>query len=151
MLAGREVQIDWNRVEVDERRHKRETFMDRLDDCFACEGQCLSPWLNSGDVVFFDREIEPADGDLVVVEARFRKQSSRLGEQPTIRREKILKQWRIIDGEPWLSCNDGWIEMPLDARRLGVVTVLHRADQSQPMIAMNFDQGAALRFPSILP
>jgi hypothetical protein len=104
-------------------------------------GHCLDPWLSEGDVVAIDRELEPQDGDLVIVSLRYRKSLGFIGSAaPTVRRDS-MKQLRIVDGQSWLACADGWIEWPREGRLVGVVTAWHRVGDDRPaMSTMSFDE-----------
>ncbi|MGQ0430118.1 MAG: S24 family peptidase [Gammaproteobacteria bacterium] len=84
-------------------------------------GDCLSPYLNDGDVVWFDRTLEPRDGDLVLARIWYARETTVQSWQE----REAVKQLRFVDGRPFLVCNEG--RLPADEIEiLGPVTAWYR-------------------------
>ncbi|MGQ0429645.1 MAG: hypothetical protein ACT4UQ_06920 [Gammaproteobacteria bacterium] len=85
-------------------------------------GDCLSPYLNDGDVVWFDRTLKPQDGDLVLARIWYECETTGL---PSWQERDAIKVFRVLAGRPFLVCNEG--RLPADEIEvLGPVTAWYR-------------------------
>jgi hypothetical protein len=92
----------------------------------AIDGNCLRPWLLTGDIVLIDRQIEPQPGDLVLCEMVYQRRGSGLGSAtlpPVVRMS--VKQLREVDGKRFLCAADGAISAT-PHRVVGVVVGVQR-------------------------
>lgn len=80
-------------------------FNSRTAEVVGIDGDCLRPWFLDGDLVWYDRTLEPLDRDLVLAEMRFISD-----DESEIELRPAIKQLRIINGERFLCCTDAWIE-----------------------------------------
>ncbi|MGQ0430116.1 MAG: hypothetical protein ACT4UQ_09305 [Gammaproteobacteria bacterium] len=86
---------------------------------------CLRPWLLTDDAVMIDFDRAPADGDLVLVEARYRRAGAILLGDASIVTIEAIKQLRIVNGEQFLCCSEGAVSAAAH-RIVGVVVAWHR-------------------------
>lgn len=78
-----------------------------VTDVRVLQGDCLCPFLVADDLVWFDRQREPRDGDLVIVAMLYRRYGGIMGAGQRIDRHDAVKQLRIVDGERFLAAADG--------------------------------------------
>lgn len=67
------------------------------------EGDCLAPYLDTGDVILWQRSVEPRDGDLVVAKIWYEREDPPRGWM----QRRAIKQLRIVDGRRYLCANEG--------------------------------------------
>jgi hypothetical protein len=84
---------------------------------------CLAPYLCDGDAVMVAFDRQPRDGDLVLVEMRYRR-AGMIGEG-SIRTRESLKQLRIVGGERFLCATDGGVSAD-PHEILGTIVAWHR-------------------------
>lgn len=85
-------------------------------------GTCLEPWFVAGDVVWFDRTIEPKDGDLVAALLWY--ESDAGGERAAVQRVTV-KQLRVAGRRKYLIAGDGFLHADA-APVLGPIVAWHR-------------------------
>jgi hypothetical protein len=72
-------------------------------------GDCLAPWLEAGDVVWFDPTQTARDRDLVAADFQYR---CRVDGRWKVLRRKAVKQLRVLeDGSRYLVCNQGFMRV----------------------------------------
>ena len=94
-------------------------------EAFGVEGDCLRPYLLPGDLVYVDRQLAPLDGELVLVDMRYRKSSSLVGAGAPVITRRALKQYFADDEGGALCSADGAVHARAH-RILGVVTIVQR-------------------------
>ena len=84
-------------------------------------GNCLRPWLLHGDGAWFDKSLEPRNGDVVLVAMKYVEKLaggfSVLGGTPSVTTRTAVKQLSIEADGKWLVCADGKVSAEAHAIR----------------------------------
>lgn len=75
----------------------RALFIERMPRCyrahglqaFTVAGDCLRPWLLPNDIVLADPTLDPLDGELVLVNMKYRRSTTTLGAGVSYRRRAV--------------------------------------------------------------
>jgi hypothetical protein len=123
MSEARRIRVPWLFVRG---RRRIRSLAAAVNDGRVIAGDCLRPWIVDGDLVWFDRTVDPQDGDVVVASMLYRRFGCNLlGALQEIQRRDAVKQLRIVAGEKFLCAVDGAVNA--DAHEiLGPVIAWHR-------------------------
>lgn len=107
---------------------------------FTIAGDCLRPWLLPGDVVLADPTLDPVDGELVLVNMKYRRNGGiTLGVGVTYRTEPAIKQLVLVeDAPPMLAFATGAVKTDHHDVVGPIVAVSRRGWRRAPLKDMDF-------------